>query len=274
MSTSGITSGPVGLTHSITLGEYCVYQNPVSETDNKNILLYLHNKWIGAHNSDDIISEIHKRKYLNTGRLRLSIPKRIFKKMKAEYADLLCKNGIVRLGRLSSYEKNENPAIADRNEGLFICQAVGQNKTVYATVRANEHVLVYCVTKDINATFDSYDSCVEISNPAEFAARLGKALQMKFAGKNALKYSTMADCHYQHSRIVRGALHGFAEALVDLGELSVDTIDVVSDRKFIIKEQRFIADNEFRFAFVMQGDVQNYVTIECTDIIRLCRRVS
>ena len=256
------------------MGEYCVYQNPVSDTDNEKILWYLHNKWINSPNSDDIISEIHKRKYLNTDRLKLSIPKRLFKKMKAEYADLLCNNGIVRLGALSFYEKCENHAIKDSNEGLFICQAVGQDKTVYAVVRTNEHVLVYCVTKDLNANFDGYDACVEILNPGEFAMRLRNALNIKFAGKNALKYSIMARCHYQHSRIVCGALHGFAESLVDLGELSVDTIDVIADRKFIIKERQFIADNEFRFAFVMQGDVQNYVTIECPDIIGLCRRIA
>jgi hypothetical protein len=78
---------------------------------------------------------------------------------------------------------------------------------------------------------------------------------------------------YQHTRIIFGQLHGFSEALIKLGELSVNTIDVLSDKKYRIKESTHRKESEYRFAFVMKTDVPEYTVIKCPEAAKLCRRV-
>ena len=70
-----------------------------------------------------------------------------------------------------------------------------------------------------------------------------------FKGRNEFARAEHSKCAYQHTRIISGRLHGFSEALIQLGELSVDTIDVLSDKKYLIKEDTYRKDSEYRFAF-------------------------
>ncbi len=102
---------------------------------------------------------------------------------------------------------------------------------------------------------------------------MAKAIAEHFKGRNELVRVEHSKCVYQHSRVVAGRLHGFSEGLVHLGELSVDTIDVLSDKKYLIKESTYAKDSEYRFAIVMRTDVPDYTVIECPQVARFCRRV-
>jgi hypothetical protein len=193
--------------------------------------------------------------------------------MKSAHADMLCREGIIGLGPLNYYTTVENKRIADGSEGLFITHAEGEKKSVWSVTSIGNHVLVYCTTTNTDAQFEGYDACVEIADPARFAEIISATITKKFAGKNRLSLIESSRCVYQHSRIISGPLHGFTEALIELGEMSRDTIDVLSNKKYLIKESSFSRDCEFRFAFVMETDVTDYVLLSCPDVTSMCRRL-
>src|SRR5262249_35847173 len=107
-----------------------------------------------------------------------------------------------------------------------------------------------------NARF-GYNACVEISQPDLFSQVVTSAVIQHFKGRNEFARAEHSKCAYQHTRIISGRLHGFSEALIQLGELSVDTIDVLSDKKYLIKEDTYRKDSEYRFAFESRG-IENH----------------
>jgi hypothetical protein len=137
---------------------------------------------------------------------------------------------------------------------------------------AGRHVLLYCTTTDRNAQF-GYDACVEISQPELFSQVVASAVVQHFKGRNQLVRPERSKCVYQHTRIISGRLSGFSETLIQLGELSVDTIDVLSDKKYRIKESTHRKEAEYRFAFVMKTDVPDYSVIKYPEVAKFCRRV-
>jgi hypothetical protein len=148
----------------------------------------------------------------------------------------------------------------------------GPRYSIATVTGAGSPVLVYCTTKDADARF-GYEACVEISQPAAFSQAMAKAVAEHFKGRNELVRVEHSKCVYQHSRVIAGRLHGFSEALIHLGEVSVDTIDVLSDKKYLIKESTHVKDSEYWFAFVFRTDVPDYTVIDCPQAIRFCRRV-
>jgi hypothetical protein len=269
----GVTTGPAGIVHSVKLSEYGIWEGPLKDEDKANLLINMHDYWCGAKvDRELVVTEIRRKRYFVDQHQSQSTPSRVFKMLKKEHADLLCERGCLGLGPLKYYTTVENEKIADEHEGMFITYADGSRYSIASVTGAGSHVLVYCTTKDTNAWFD-YEACVEISQPAAFSELVASAVAEHFRGRNELVRVEHSKCVYQHSRVIAGRLHGFSEALVQIGELSVDTIDVLSDKKYLIKESTHAKDSEYRFAIVMRTDVPNYTVINCPQVVRFCRRV-
>ena len=269
----GATSGPAGVVHSVNLSEYGIWEGPMKDEDRAKLLINMHDYWCSAKVDPDlVIEEIMRNRYFVDQNRRHAIPTRVFKMLKTEHADLLCERGCLGLGPLKYYTTVENEKIADKHEGMFITYAEGCRYSIATVTGAGSHVLVYCTTKDSNARF-GYEACVEISQPEAFSRALATAVRERFKGRNELVRVEHPKCVYQHSRAIAGRLHGFSEDLIHLGELSVDTIDVLSDKKYLIKESTHAKDSEYRFAVVMRTDVPDYTVIECPQAATFCRRV-
>lgn len=272
-SKPGATTGPAGVVHSVSLSEYAIFDKPLSDEDKAKLLVNMHDHWLGGKvDRDLIVREISRKRYFFDQQLTSATPRSVFKMLKKEYADALCERGCVGLGTLKYYTTFENENIADRHEGLFVSYAEGERYSVASVTGAGSHVLVCCTTTDPDADF-GYEACVAISDPEAFSRLVAKAIAEKFKGRNKLVRVGHSECVYQHSRVIAGRLHGFYEELVHLGEVSVDTIDVLSDKKYLIKESTHATEKEYRFAFVMKTDVPDYTVIECAEAAKLCRRV-
>jgi hypothetical protein len=268
----GTTTGPAGAVHSISLSEYGVWPL-LTESDRSKLLINMHDFWFPKADRSLAQAEIERGAYFTDAVHSSGRPPRLFKMMKPVHAEALCRDGVVGLGPLKYYTTVENRAIADASEGLFITHADGERNSVLSVTSAGSHVLLHCTTSDINARFDGYEACVEIIDGERFAAVISAGLNKHFAGKNRVTNVESSKCVYQHSRIISGRLHGFGEALLELGELSKDTIDVLSDKKYLIKDTSYSKDREFRSAFVMQMDVAEYVLLSCPEVSSLCRRI-
>jgi hypothetical protein len=247
-TTPGATNGPAGAVHSVNLWEYGVWPGPLKDGERANLLINMHDYFFPTTKGDRLVfREITTKKYFLGRRVRVASPRRVFKHLKREHAVSLCESGEFGLGPLNFYTTIENENIADKHEGLFVTYAEGFRCSIASVNGAGKHVLLYCTTTNRNAQF-GYDACVEISQPEHFAQALASAVAQHFKGRNVLVRSEHSKCVYQHSRIISGRMHGFSEALVHLGELSVDTIDVLSDKKYLIKEKSHAKDSEYRFA--------------------------
>lgn len=269
----GATTGPAGVVHSVNLSEYVIFKGPLKDEDKAKLLINMHDFYCTAKvDRDLVVSEITSKKYFIDRNRNPAIPQRVFKMLTTEHADSLCESGCIGLGPLNYYTTVENENIADKHEGIFVTYAEGSRYSIATATGAGSHVLVYCTTTDTNAWF-GYDACVEIRQPAAFSQVLAKAVAERFKPNNELVRVEHSKCVYQHSRVIAGRLHGFSEELIHLGELSVDTIDVLSDKKYLIKESTHTTDSEYRFAVVMRTDVPDYTVIECPQVARFCRRV-
>jgi hypothetical protein len=257
----------------VTLGEYLITER-LDGQEQANLLMYLHDKWVGTANHKDLLREVRQKRYFKDGDLHKRVPRCLFKKMRAVHADALCAKGEIGLGPVRYYTDVANKRIADPNEGWFVAHAVGSEHSVTAALGAGQHVLVYCTTLDRNAPFPGYDACVEITDPTAFARAVSRSVAAYFGRSNELVRVEHGRCVYQHSRILSGQLDAFSEALVRLGELSVDTIDVLSDKQYLIKERAHAKDAEYRFAFVMRTDVRDYTIVKCSEAAAFCRRVA
>jgi hypothetical protein len=268
------TTGPVGLVHSVNLSEYGVWPGPLKEDDKAKLLINMHDYFFPTEVDRSLaIREIINKRYFADIKTHLSAPRRIFKHLKKEHADSLCERGEPGLGPLNYYTTIDTKKIADEHEGLFLTYAEGARYSIASVSGAGNHVLVYCTTTDLNAQF-GYDACVEISQPECFSRAIASTLVQHFKGRNELVRAEHAKCAYQHTRIISGRLHGFSEALIQLGELSVDTIDVLSDKKYLIKESTYRKDSEYRFAFVTRTDVPEYTVIRCPEATKFYRRIT
>jgi Amidohydrolase len=247
----------------------------IAATTPLSALQALHDAGVRATKVDRslAIREIINKRYFADIKTHVAAPRRIFKHLKKEHADSLCERGELGLGPLNYYTTIENKNIADEHEGLFLTYAEGARHSIASVSGGGNHVLVYCTTTDLNAQF-GYDACVEISQPELFARAIASAVVQHFKGRNELVRAEHTKCVYQHTRIISGRLHGFSEALIQLGELSVDTIDVLSDKKYLIKESSYRKDSEYRFAFVMRTDVPEYTVIKCPEATKFCRRIT
>ena len=273
-SNPGATSGPAGAVPSVSFKEYGIWEGPLQDDAKAKLLINMHDYWCATKvDRDLVVAEITGKKYFVDENARHAIPRRVFKMLNKEHADALCERGCLALGQLKYYTTIENERIADRHEGMFITYAEGSRYSIATVMGAGSHVLVYCTTKDANAQF-GYDACVEISQPAAFSRVMAKAVAEHFKGRNEFVRVEHSKCVYQHSRVIAGRLHGFTEALLKLGEMSVDTINILSDKKYLIKESTHAKDSEYRFAFVMKTDVPDKLTVvECPEVIDFCRRV-
>jgi hypothetical protein len=273
-SKPGMTHGPAGPVHSVKLGEYVLFEKPLSDDERAKLLINMHDHWcMSKENRNSIVREIKRKRYFTDGVLKPGIPRRLFKIMKARYADMLCENGVLGLGPLNYYQKVEDQDIYDKHEGVFIAYAEGEKCAVASVSEAGSHVLLYCTTTEPDARFEGYDACVEIRDPEAFMRATANSVSAHFSGRNELLRVEQSPCVYQHSRIVAGRLSGFSEALIHLGEISVDTIEVLSAKKYLIKETAYASDSEYRIAFGMRTDVLDYTVVECREVIGYCRRV-
>jgi hypothetical protein len=269
----GATTGPAGLVHSVSLSEYGIWEGRLKDEDRANLLINMHEHCIPTKGDRKlVIREIRRKKYFVDERRPTAAPRRVFKNLKPEHAESLCEGGELGLGPLNYYATIENEYIVDKHEGLLITYAESDRYSIATVSGAGRHVLLYCTTLSQNTQF-GYGACVEISHPKLFSQVVASAIARHFNGKNQLVRAEHSRCVYQHSRIISGRLHGFSDALIKLGELSVDTIDVLSDRKYLIKESTHEKEAEYRFAFVMKTDVEGYTVIKCPEAAKLCRRV-
>jgi hypothetical protein len=271
--TPGATTGPAGLVHSVNLLEYGIWPGPLKDDDRANLLINMHDYFFPDKVGRNLaIKEIKNKRYFVDKGLNVAAPRHVFKHMRKEHAISLCERGELGLGPLNYYTTIENENIADKHEGWFITYAEGARYSIASVSGAGRHVLLYCTTTDRNAQF-GYDACVEISQPELFSQIVASAVVQHFKERNQLVRPEHSKCVYQHTRIISGRLSGFSETLIQLGELSVDTIDVLSDKKYRIKESTHRKEAEYRFAFVMKTDVPDYIVIKCPEVAKSCRRV-
>jgi hypothetical protein len=268
----GATSGPAGYVHSVNLSEYGIWKGRLKDQDRANLLINMHDYFFPTKvDRDLVIREIRNKRYFVDREASIAAPRRVFKHMRKEHADALCECGELGLGPLNYYTTIENEHIGDKHEGLFVTYAEGARHCVASVSGAGSHVLLYCTTTDPNAQL-GYDACVEISQPELFSQLVASGVVRHFRRRNELARAEHSKCVYQHTRIISGRLRGFSEALIQLGELSVDTIDVLSDKKYLIKESTHRKASD-RFAFIMRTDVPNYTVIKCPEAVKFCRRV-
>ncbi|MCB0084965.1 MAG: hypothetical protein KDE47_28690 [Caldilineaceae bacterium] len=190
--------------------------------------------------------------------------KPVIKMAKAEHVDAFFRDGSLRLGTFSYYNKFDHEEIGDRSEGSFIL--VGQCPPTTAFVEIGggfDHYVFCCFCGEADQAclqrFD-YDSSFQIVDIEGFATAIQKRL-------GALSYR-FAECVYSRDKVVVGRV----ERDFDFNRMSARLLDFVNEAKYFVKPDKYSHQSEFRFTWQMPSDVDVPLDFQCPEAVQYCQR--
>jgi hypothetical protein len=190
--------------------------------------------------------------------------KKIIKMSKKEHVDLFFKKGTLQLGTFEYYRNHENEEVMDIEEGSTILVGLNSKNTAIVTITGGFDHYVFCcfdgeADPEIIKKFN-YDSYFEIINPEGFQQAISKKLMAT--------YSMKSRCLYKSDKVLVSQV----SEEFNFGVLSshMETLGDVS--KFFIKDKRFQHQNEFRFTWKLQNDINKPIIMDFPEAIEFCKR--
>lgn len=222
------------------------------------------------------------------------LPGPIYKYLKRLHAETMVNDGIIRIGTLQDYRKEEKygTAIGDSQEGvrttnipigatgslhvdgaliagnLFSnCRFVGNGANVMAfsiNERASQYY-IYCTSlsldKKVMADFEA-DACVLIRDPASFFREITRALLMQakvHKVENTLGYSAAPCVYSSKQEVIRhnGTVWGAVQSPFPCSQI-------------IHKPKKYISQNEVRIAWQPKGTNPEPFLLTCEGIKSMC----
>ena len=189
---------------------------------------------------------------------------RIIKMSKTEHIDNFFRTGTLMLGSFNYYKSFDNSEIGDNKEGSVI--VVGESKvgTIFAGIAGGFNNYLFCCydgnpDPEIIKNF-GYDDYFEIVDPEGFSSSINESL-------NAVKRSRSKCLYRQHKALV-----GKTPNTYDYGKISGELENLVSQSKYFIKTSNFNHQNEYRFMWTIEEDIEDYILIDCPEAIKYCKR--
>jgi hypothetical protein len=190
----------------------------------------------------------------------------LLKMMRSEHAELLTKQGSLRLGSIDYYRRHENSEVQDRTEGYCVLVAFDGQMTHIREVRGglNDRLLCcYAGTPDgeVIRRF-GYEAAVEITDVEAFAQSIGKEI--------GTSDSYFSSCIYVRDR----ALYGEVSKPINPQEMMDGQFaGMLGKARAFLKHNRYRHQTEFRIIWRGKGHVQDYLDITCPALTQFCRRV-
>lgn len=196
----------------------------------------------------------NKRKSKNT----------IIKMSKTKYIDDFFNFGKLQIGTFKYFRKFDDPEIGDKYEGS--CLLVGRNKqgTSFTKITSGFDRYIFCAydgkpdTKTIEKF--GYDDYFEIVDMTGFLNAISQVLKSKNS------YSSR--CIYKKDRV----LVSNPLASYNINILSSEIRKVANEMQYYLKSKEFEHQNEYRFTWEVDNDVEEPLIVTCKDAIKFCKR--
>jgi hypothetical protein len=204
----------------------------------------------------------------------------VYRYMPKQFVDDFFNHGKLRIGSFKKFKQNENIQKGDKSEGN--AYIVGSSSTLsfmsVANYGSDAFVLStsLVIINELQTLFES-DDCIVITDPISFAIEVSKKVE-HFRGL------LVGACRYQPNKTIQRNIpnididslrvsendHG-----IDVNKLFALSSTVAGDDVFFNKLMIHSPQHEFRFIwFTWNGDVADFIDIECPEAIQFCRRLN
>lgn len=188
----------------------------------------------------------------------------VIKMSKRKYIDDFFNEGLLQIGTFRSFQRYDDPEIGDKSEGSIIIVGQNSKQTAFAEIGSGFNNYVFCCfdgepNQKVIRKF-GYDDYFEIKDVNGFA----KAIQNSLNAKSSMK----SKCIYKGDKV----LVGKTDKDFDFNIISSKLNNLVNKTKYFIKTEEYEHQNEFRFLWEVETDVNDPIIIKCPEAIKFCRR--
>lgn len=189
---------------------------------------------------------------------------KIVKMSKKKYVDSFFETGLIQLGTIDYYRSLGHSEQGDEKEGAIVLVGRGTTETGFAQITSGFNHYVFCCydgspNPDIIDRF-GYDDYYVIEEPELFMKAIGKKVSAKEAYRSR--------CIYKKEKVLIGDVpEGF-----DFRVMSPRLNDLASKAKYFIKTDEYEHQNEYRFMWKLDSNVQKPLIIHCPEAVEFCKR--
>ena len=204
----------------------------------------------------------------------------VYRYMDKKYINEFFETGRLRLSSFNTYEKYEDQVKGDKGEGMNIAFATSKkdNKTMVAVVRVGSNAYSLCASlihsKGLMKKFDC-DGVFRIKDSQSF----GLAIANKVMG---FVEGLQGHCIYVNERRTNKEIKNLSfdemkispdKKELEMGKLFQKVNEINSIDSFFMKPKKYQYQSEYRFIWLVQGNKNDYLEIECKEAIQFCEKI-
>ncbi len=204
----------------------------------------------------------------------------VYRYMDKKYINKFFKTGKLRLSSFNTYKKYDNQVKGDKSEGMNIAVATSKkdNKTMFAVVGVGSNAYSLCAStihsKGLMKKFDS-DGVFRIKDSQSF----GIAIANKMTG---FVEGLQGHCVYVNERRTNKEIENLSldemkispdKKELDFGKLHQKVNEINSIDSFFMKPKKYQYQSEYRFIWLVQGNKNDFLEIECKEAIQFCEKI-
>lgn len=203
----------------------------------------------------------------------------VFRYMDREHVDKFFSRGVIRLKLLNEFRKHPDEQRRDEEEGNFVARHTNEKGSQLiwidpVGIGGNAYVLCGSTRPDLHAKFG--EACFRIRETSEFAVTIAAAIPQ-------FKEGVQGSCIYTDNIAMdsnRGS--GIASFIPEGGGFQLggphqaDALQAMRrEPKFYFKKRKiFSGEEEYRFVWIMTGNIGPFIDVVCPSAVQFCERVS
>lgn len=203
----------------------------------------------------------------------------VYRYLKHKHIDQFFDSGELRLSSFSQFSKHEDEQRKDTQEGSNILTVSGKDQTMFAVTQHGHDAYILSGSvihsEDLLKAFDC-DGCIKIKNTVAFGTAVGGAIDNSIGGLEGF-------CIYQDDRVIRKSApdfdvddlrHSEVDQNLDMQKLFGAVFQIAGPDVFFTKLRKYQHQLEYRFVWIVEGEAEDHIFIECPEAVQFCEKVT
>lgn len=202
----------------------------------------------------------------------------VYRILPEEYVDEFFDSGKLRISSFNQFSKHDDEDKGDKQEGKYILVGIGTKQTVYAVTSHGSDAFVLCgaqiFNNDLSKRFNS-NSAILIKDSTAF----GATILRQIAG---FKFGMEGPCVYKDGPIECDIGDFELDQLktdapdqnLDLNKMGGFLLNMAGSEVFFRKRERYAPHLEYRWIWLTDKKVPDYLEIYAPDARQYCEKVN
>lgn len=209
----------------------------------------------------------------------------VYRYLEQEYIDKFFEEGIIQLSSFARFGEHDDEMRKDTNEGNNIITARGEEHTMYAVAGfgRDAYVLSGSTIESESLMKDfGVDGYFKITDTRAFGREIAKALEQSDR-INRVKQGIEGLCEYRDGNQIQKEIEprtpedwqGQSEGDdIPMEEMFKEVQRIAGRDPFFVKDQTYQEQSEYRWLWLIDGEMSNTIQIECPDALEYCQKVT